>query len=199
MRIRLVQNACFGRHVSYCSTQVLGFQYLFIIFCKFSFLKIQKMLCYCFLCSFTLFCEHNFAILLLPFGAVPALSIRGLARCARSLCKHVLFQSRGFRHGQGTALHDTPSAAARRMACFPAVSLWNRSLLFCQPFRAFFITFTQLRSVRRNTQPEQTFKVCEAVGCLKNCASKHDSAVTAPVRSRTGRGSSGSAWACFIG
>ncbi len=123
MRIRLVQNACFGRHVSYCSTQVLGFQYLFIIFCKFSFLKIQKMLCYCFLCSFTLFCEHNFAILLLPFGAVPALSIRGLARCARSLRKHVLFQSRGFRHGQGTALHDAPSGAV------PALSI--RGLARC--------------------------------------------------------------------
>ena len=36
---------------------------------------------------------------------MPALSIRALAR---SLHKRVSLQSRGFRHGQGTALHDAP-------------------------------------------------------------------------------------------
>ena len=36
----------------------------------------------------------------------------------------------------------------------------------------FFITFTQLRSARRNIQPEQTFMVCEAVARLKTCCVK---------------------------
>ena len=39
---------------------------------------------------------------------MPALSIRALARFARLLRKRISLSSRGFRHGQGTALHDAP-------------------------------------------------------------------------------------------